>query len=132
MYNYSVPTSMRTDLPCSSNSYSNLILLYLIPFLMRNPTPLLPLKAYSKLAPCHSYPLIVSSCLFFKCVSDNAITSGFSRSINCIILYFLLWLHLHWRVWFSCAVFLHLQQFAWLCERIHLDVFVFVESWAIF
>ena len=79
---------MPADLPCSSNSYSSFNFLYLIPFLMRNPTPLLPLKAYSKLAPCHSYPLIVSSYLSLKCVSDSAITSGFSRSMNCMILYF--------------------------------------------
>ena len=79
---------MPADLPGSSKSYSSLIELYLIPFFMRNPTPLLPLRAYSKFDPCHSYPLIVRSYLFFKCVSDSAITSGFSMSMNYMILYF--------------------------------------------
>ena len=85
---YVLPTSIPALLPCSKSSYSWCIFKYFIPFLIRKPTPRLPLIALSKLAPYHSYPLTASSYLSFRCVSEIARISGFSISRNCCILYF--------------------------------------------
>ena len=86
---YVFPISIPVLLPCSIKSYSCYITLYLIPCLIRKPTPLLPLTALSKLFPDHSYPLMFISSYPFKCVSETANMSGFSSYSICITLYFL-------------------------------------------
>ena len=86
---YVVPISIPALLPYSIKSCSCLTIQYLIPYLIRNPTPRLPRIALSKFYPTHSYPLTSNSVLSFRCVSDTARMSGSSSSRNCIILYFL-------------------------------------------
>ena len=83
-----MPISIPMLLPCSIKSCPWLMILYLIPYLIKNPTPLLPLTARSKFCPTHSYPMTSNSVFSFKCVSDIASISGFSSYMNYITLYF--------------------------------------------
>ena len=104
---YVDPISIPILLPSSIKSCSCLIILYLTPYLTKNPTPLLPLTARSKFWPTHSYPIISISVFPFRWVSDTAKTSGFSSYKNYIILYFLATIPLT----FTCIIFITLFSF---------------------
>ena len=82
------PISIPMLLPSSIRSCSLLIILYLFPYPIKKPTPLLPLTALSKFWPIHSYPLMSISSFPFKWVSETARISGFSSCRNYMTLYF--------------------------------------------
>ena len=86
--------SMPMHLPASISIPLQIIGLYLMPFLIKIPTPLHPLNACSLLLPIHSYPLIYISSFYFKCVSIIATTSGWVSQINLIIFLILAWIPL--------------------------------------
>ena len=91
---YMLFISMPMHLPASISIPPYIIGLYLMPFLIRIPTPLQPLNACSLLLPIHSYPLICISSFYFKCVSIIATTSGWFSWINLIIFLILAWIPL--------------------------------------
>ena len=118
------PISIPILLPSSIRSRSCFIILYLMPYFIKNPTPLLPLIALSKFCPTHSYPAISISFCPFRCVSETAKISGCSSYRNCINLYFLLIFRLRLYVLFS-LYYVHLSLFVvWWLWSILLVLFI--------